>query len=395
MGNILELKGKCTGCAACAIVCPTSAITMILDEEGFISPRVNSDLCVDCGICQNVCSKEAPFKIREHLKIMALQAKDKSILNHSSSGGAAAVISRSFVEEGGYVLGSYFDDKTNRVETKCTNQVSELELFSSSKYLQANFFIGLSLAISKAKEDRSARFLLFGTPCQIYGASKVCEFYNIKDQFYFVDFFCHGVPTYHLWKRYLLDKGIDIKSLQEVSFRNKSQGWHSCFALQIKDDTQSIISLSGRDDYYQAYFDNVFLMESCYDCKFRAGLSCADIRLGDYWGKRYIDNEEGVSSAIAFTEDGMKLLSNDGLMELDAGEDVFDAQSTKPYEEIKYRHEALHLLRLDLPLRQVIRRYRKLFPFKRRAKLWMKGVAISILPSKAIKRLRVKKWRSA
>ena len=395
MGNILELIGKCTGCAACATVCPAHAIEMALDDEGFISPRVNSDLCVDCGLCQNVCSKEVPFKATEYLKIQALQAKDKAILMNSSSGGVAAVLSRSFVEQGGWVLGSYFDYKTNRVETKLTNQLSELPLFSNSKYLQSNFFSGLSLAISKAKEDRSARFLLFGTPCQIYGASKVCEFYNIKDRLYFVDFFCHGVPSYLLWTSYLKDKGMDIGSLSEVSFRNKSQGWHSCFAIQSKDAKQSISSTSGRDDYYQAYFDNVFLMESCYDCKFRAGLSSADIRLGDYWGKRYIDNEEGVSSVIVFTDRGTQLLENDGLIELASGEDVFAAQSTKPYEEIRYRYEAFDILKSEDSLHHVIRRYRRLFPFKRRVKLWIKGVAISILPSKAIKKLRVKKWKSA
>ena len=45
--------------------------------------------------------------------------------------------------------------------------------------------------------------------------------------------------------------------------------------------------------------------ECCYECKYR-DISSADIRVGDYWGPRYIDNEEGVSMIIPITENGTK-----------------------------------------------------------------------------------------
>ena len=43
-------KEKCTGCGACAKVCPNSAITMV---EG--KPKLDKKLCTLCGKCENFC----------------------------------------------------------------------------------------------------------------------------------------------------------------------------------------------------------------------------------------------------------------------------------------------------------------------------------------------------
>ena len=48
-------KKECSGCSACADICPTHAIKMISDEEGFLYPKVNTDLCISCGKCVHVC----------------------------------------------------------------------------------------------------------------------------------------------------------------------------------------------------------------------------------------------------------------------------------------------------------------------------------------------------
>ena len=44
----------CTGCTACASVCPVNAISMQPDHEGFLRPVV-SDACVLCRKCEGVC----------------------------------------------------------------------------------------------------------------------------------------------------------------------------------------------------------------------------------------------------------------------------------------------------------------------------------------------------
>lgn len=48
-------KYDCCGCGACRSICPKNAISMELDNEGFMYPHINRDLCVRCYKCQRVC----------------------------------------------------------------------------------------------------------------------------------------------------------------------------------------------------------------------------------------------------------------------------------------------------------------------------------------------------
>lgn len=48
-------KEECCGCTACKAVCPKSAITMKLDEEGFEYPEIDNTKCVVCKQCIMVC----------------------------------------------------------------------------------------------------------------------------------------------------------------------------------------------------------------------------------------------------------------------------------------------------------------------------------------------------
>ena len=45
----------CTGCSACAAVCPKRCIQLEQNEEGFVYPKVDQSLCVECGLCEKVC----------------------------------------------------------------------------------------------------------------------------------------------------------------------------------------------------------------------------------------------------------------------------------------------------------------------------------------------------
>lgn len=47
-------KDECCGCTACMSCCPTNAIKMQPDYEGFLYPIVDDSKCIDCGMCQDL-----------------------------------------------------------------------------------------------------------------------------------------------------------------------------------------------------------------------------------------------------------------------------------------------------------------------------------------------------
>lgn len=61
--------------------------------------------------------------------------------------------------------------------------------------------------------------------------------------------------------------------------------------------------------FYALFLGDCCLGKQCYEhCKYKYDKSSADIRIGDLWGKTYINNEDGVSGAIAFTAKGNDIL---------------------------------------------------------------------------------------
>lgn len=52
---VFKNKYECCGCTACFSICPTNAIEMIADEEGFKYPFINKEKCIKCELCIEVC----------------------------------------------------------------------------------------------------------------------------------------------------------------------------------------------------------------------------------------------------------------------------------------------------------------------------------------------------
>lgn len=49
-------KENCCGCTACYSVCPSHAISMESDEEGFLYPFIDEKKCISCFRCLSVCA---------------------------------------------------------------------------------------------------------------------------------------------------------------------------------------------------------------------------------------------------------------------------------------------------------------------------------------------------
>lgn len=49
-------KEECCGCTACYAICPTQAISMTADIEGFLYPMIDEKKCIKCHACIRVCA---------------------------------------------------------------------------------------------------------------------------------------------------------------------------------------------------------------------------------------------------------------------------------------------------------------------------------------------------
>ena len=107
---------NCTGCSSCAIICPQNAITMDLDEDGFYSPTIDHQLCINCGKCKKNCYKYPQLcDVTGHVvrKIYRAWNKDDNIRAVSTSGGVGNAIARWGVENGYSIVGVEYDYTNN------------------------------------------------------------------------------------------------------------------------------------------------------------------------------------------------------------------------------------------------------------------------------------------
>lgn len=97
---------ECSGCTACYSVCTHTAISMQTNEDGFIIPIKNPNLCIDCGLCEKVCPIEYPDYSNSSLPF-AFAAYDPKERQKSSSGGIFYSIAKYIIiANGGVVFGA-------------------------------------------------------------------------------------------------------------------------------------------------------------------------------------------------------------------------------------------------------------------------------------------------
>lgn len=307
--KIEEMKrSDCCGCESCANICPQNAITMVRDAEGFSYPKINHDLCMNCGRCDKVCpSLNAQEKFPAEVPpILVAVHPDAKVRRHSSSGGAFTALSEKTLNDGGIIFGAGFDENWH-VKHMAAENFDELENLRGSKYVQSE--IGDIYKRVKAEIETGRKVLFSGVPCQCAGLKNFLgkDYENLLT----VGIMCHGVPSPLLWESYIewLGRGHEIS---RVNFRSKRFGWNSLHLEITFKDCGYYIKRDMQDFYIQTFLLSTSLRPSCGSCKFRfPNLNC-DIILGDAWGVQnfapdFFDNR-GTSVIVVNTNTGANYL---------------------------------------------------------------------------------------
>lgn len=309
INKTLSNMKDCTGCHACTNICPKKCIFMKDDNEGFLYPIVDYNICIKCKRCVNVCPINNNIKSYNTPIAYACYNKDENIRLNSSSGGIFSLLAEKMIDRGGVVFGAVFNDNFE-VEHKYIETKENIELLRGSKYVQSK--IGTSYRQVKDFLESGREVLFSGTPCQIAGLKNylVKAYSNLLT----VDLICHGVPSPYVWQKYIKFRENKAGSeISKITFRNKKMGWKQFSVSFLFKNNTEYNKIYSNDLYMTAFLKNISLRPSCYNCRFKTLNRPSDITLADFWGVQNIfpeiDDDKGASLIFINSQLGEKIYS--------------------------------------------------------------------------------------
>ena len=314
MSNILSTEHLCLECRACEQICSKHAISMQENAEGFSYPKIDMDICVDCGLCVKVCPAIHADDIKsKSCDVYAAQLKDKAILKKSSSGGVFSLIAEYVIGSGGIVFGAAWDEHL-QLRHIGVESIDALQKLRGSKYVHSDIGNTFVQARDNLKTGRLVYFT--GTPCQIAGF----KLFLRKDYTNLItsDLVCHGTPSQKLFNLFVkgMEKDRNVR-LIDYQFRDKKVfGWSCSSSSSINRKTgKKKYHFYDRNmvGYFQAFIKGHITREDCYKCPFACPERVSDITLADYWDisshhPEFPNRRDGVSLILINSTKGRNLL---------------------------------------------------------------------------------------
>ena len=322
------ITNGCYGCTVCVLSCSKNAIQISIDEDGFYHPIINENKCVNCGLCLKTCSflnrNERTSVTSSSMNGYATYSKSEIIRNTATSGGTTYEILKHLVSNGYTAIVVKYNVMKNCPEYYMTTDIDELWPSMGSKYLQSTIE-ELSNLIDYSKKN-----VVVGTPCSIESFRRLSKIKKAENNFIFIDFFCHGVPSRLMWKKYLDEASKAIGLITNVKFRSKKYGWQKSTTTHLIGEKGYIYSSAEKGDlFFKFFLGDYCLQKACYDhCKFKLFNSSADIRVGDMWGKTFTQEEKGITGVLTFSSIGEIILKETDSVEIQsfAPEQVAEGQ---------------------------------------------------------------------
>lgn len=280
----MELADKeaCTGCGACAYVCPKQCISFETDATYGISyPVIDGSRCIDCGKCRTYCPALNQPESSYPMQAYAAWSSDAEERRTSASGGVAAEIYKYAVKNGWAIVGAAFHNRFE-VQLKLKDNIDAINDFKNSKYVFSS--IGDIYKDIDSKLKAGHKIVIIALPCQIAAIKKV--FHKYSDNLLLVDLVCHGVtPPVYLEQYIHHIESKCNKAAASISFRDPNFGTQN-YALSLYDMNGSrFYSSTSLGDIYQfAYHRMVAYRENCYHCRYANSKRSGDITIGDYHG---------------------------------------------------------------------------------------------------------------
>lgn len=276
---------ECTGCYACAAICPRHAVTMEEDNYGELHPIINEEKCIGCNMCVKVCPSNNDLSYNYPIKCYAAWITDADKRRICASGGIGTIMSEYVItQQGGVVFGSRYDESFMPIMAY-TDRIEDLEKYKGSRYVQS--IVGYDTFKKVRTYLNDGRNVLFiGTPCQIAGLKGYLQ--KDYNSLVTVDLICHGCcPTKYFTEEIAhLSKIHSINNIFDIRFRGNDR---NNYALSIWTKTEKRIKRIYKkpaleQPYFASFLLGVALRENCYSCRFSRPDRISDITIGDFIG---------------------------------------------------------------------------------------------------------------
>lgn len=280
--KLADIKA-CTGCGACAYICPQKCISFNEDNTYNISyPIIDENQCINCEKCQKICPVLNPLESMFPLKSYAAWSSDSEERRTSASGGIAYEIYKSALEYGWSIVGAVMD-KDFHVRLKVSDKLSSIKDFKNSKYVFSStngLFQELNLRLKSG-----SKIVVIALPCQIAAIKEI--FSKYLDNLLLVDLVCHGVaPTSYLIQHIRnIEKKKGDKAVS-VFFRDPAYSTDTFTFSLYNSHNQCFYAkrTENRDSYQVGYHRMISYRENCYYCQFAQQNRISDITISDFKG---------------------------------------------------------------------------------------------------------------
>lgn len=305
-----DFDKNCYGCRNCENICPTKAIKMEENSEGFLMPVIDKEKCINCGLCNKKCPflniQENDEKIKLN-KWYACYMKDEEKREGSSSGGIFPILAEWILKNNGYVCGCVWNKELEAIHI-VTNKQEDIDKMKGSKYVQSN----LKEVVIEIKDllKKGKKVLFTGTPCQV---SAIKNYLPNEQNLYTMAVVCEGVASPKVWRKYKEHtEKVNNSKLKNVRFRSKDIGWEPPVMKQFFENGKIKSQLTYSTNIYgKGYLQGLYYRKSCNNCQYKLKNYNADIIVGDLWGAskellRQTKNK-GISAVLINTKKGEEI----------------------------------------------------------------------------------------
>lgn len=287
-------KSTCSGCGACVQLCPRHALTMQVDDEGFLYPKIDTTLCVKCGVCDRICpfvNNDQSNKCRKEQHCYIGTTSLVSYYMESASIGLCTMMAENIVKHGGIAYGAFLDEEKWIVRHIKVCDKEGVQKIRNSKYIQSD--TGKTFFEVKQNLKNGKSVLYIGTPCQIAGLKAYLKV--IPDNLYTIDLICHGVTSPKLmplevsyWEKLFDSKITNFRFRSKRKYTQTNCGMVNFDIEKKNGKTKHIERFAGSSPTYHcfAYSNdgvNYNLRLSCYSCVFKSKSRYGDLTIGDPW----------------------------------------------------------------------------------------------------------------